>query len=186
MAYHYLGPSLDIHGGGNDLIYPHHANEIAQSETATGHVPFARYWLHPAMVQLYGIKMSKSLGNLVFARDLLARHGAAAIRHYLLSTHYRAQLDYSEGALAQSERRIDLLERAISRAHPTGEGDLFDEDTQRFDAAMDNDLDTPTALEVIDGTVERILHSPGSVRSRDGVEAVHRMAVRLGLVRPSQ
>src|SRR5260221_9459514 len=111
MSLHYLGPELDIHGGGTDLIYPHHENEIAQTETATGHAPLARFWMHVEMVRLDGIKMSKSLGNMVFARELRKRVNPMAVRHYLLSTHYREFFDYAENDLGASVERVARLER---------------------------------------------------------------------------
>ena len=105
MALRYLGVELDVHGGGTDLIYPHHEHEAAQSESATGHNPFSRFWVHVEMVLLGGIKMSKSLGNLVLVRDLTPTFDPRAIRHYLLETHYRSELDYSEESLRVPPRR---------------------------------------------------------------------------------
>ena len=185
MASHYLGPRLDIHGGGSDLIYPHHENEIAQSEAATGQSPFARYWIHPAMVRLDGIKMSKSLGNLVFARDLLSRYSAVGIRHYLLSTHYRAELDYSEDGLIESERRVSLLARAINEPRIWVDDDVLGACENRFDLAMRDDLNTPVALGVLDRVAQDVLTARQSSRSGKAVDVLRRMAARLGLTRLS-
>ncbi len=140
MALHYLGESIDVHGGGSDLIYPHHESEIAQSELYTGKKPFARFWLHTGMVRLNGEKMSKSLGNLVLARDLLRDYSASAVRLYLLSYHYRQGWDFEQRALAPCEE----LAGRIARASAAGVGALSGEDP--FFGALDDDLDTPAAL----------------------------------------
>jgi cysteinyl-tRNA synthetase len=181
MALHYLGTELDVHGGGTDLIYPHHENEAAQSEAGTGHVPYARYWVHPEMVQLGGIKMSKSLGNLVLVRDLRARFKPVAVRHYLLSTHYRDLLDYSEVALATSAERIGLLRRAL--AAPARRGDVATLATweHRFDAALADDLNTPAALAALDAAVHVVLSASGDDGPGDGTSVLRGMAARLGL-----
>src|SRR5947209_13806235 len=94
MALKYLGAPLDIHGGGQDLIFPHHENEIAQSEAVPEGRPFARFWMHTGMVFLGGEKMSKSLGNMVFVRDLVPEYGADAVRLYISSSHYQDELNY--------------------------------------------------------------------------------------------
>ena len=96
MAMHFLGPTVDIHGGGADLIFPHHESEIAQSECATDIHPFVRVWMHTAMVRYQGEKMSKSLGNMVFVRDALKQYDADAIRLYLLNHHYRTPWEYED------------------------------------------------------------------------------------------
>jgi L-cysteine:1D-myo-inositol 2-amino-2-deoxy-alpha-D-glucopyranoside ligase len=140
MALRYLGQSIDVHGGGSDLIYPHHESEIAQSELYTGEKPFARFWVHTGMVRLNGEKMSKSLGNLVLARDLLRQYSASAIRLYLLSFPYRQGWDFEEGAIARYEdlaRRLRTHSRADG-AHHSAEDPFF--------AALDDDLNTPAAL----------------------------------------
>ena len=102
MIHKYLGKQIDIHGGGKDLIYPHHESEIAQSENYTGKKPFVKYWMHIAMVMSCGEKMSKSLGNLVMVRDLLKMYSANEIRWYLLSHHYRNPWEYMESDLEES------------------------------------------------------------------------------------
>ena len=108
MAAKYLGRGFDIHGGGEDLIFPHHENEIAQSEGATGE-PFARYWLHNAFLELKGEKMAKSVGNVVSPRELLARHRGVILRYALLSAHYRSPLEFSEEVLADAGASYDRL-----------------------------------------------------------------------------
>ncbi len=104
MSLRYLGDGFDIHGGGSDLIFPHHENEIAQSEAFTGHEPFVRIWLHNAMVQVDGEKISKSLGNFIPLRDLVESHPTGALRYFVLSTHYRKPLQFSEHALAEARK----------------------------------------------------------------------------------
>jgi cysteinyl-tRNA synthetase len=141
MSLRYLGESIDVHGGGADLIYPHHESEIAQSELFTGIKPFARFWMHTGMVRLRGEKMSKSLGNLVLARDLLEAHTAGALRLYLLSFHYRAGWDFDALALRKFDELGERLEKVTAgiKPGPAQQGDAFL-------AAMDDDLNTPAAI----------------------------------------
>ncbi|MBX6352484.1 MAG: cysteine--tRNA ligase [Thermoflavifilum sp.] len=112
MNQKYLGEQIDIHGGGRDLIFPHHENEIAQSEAHNGR-PFARYWVHNGTLNINGEKMSKSLGNFILARDLLERRPARAVRCFLLSAHYRHPLNYTELALDQAEQGLDRIDRCL-------------------------------------------------------------------------
>ena len=100
MATAYLGERFEIHGGGGDLVFPHHESELAQSEGATGRSPWVAHWMHAGMLRYQGEKMSKSLGNLVLVRDLLRTYPGDAIRHYLVSHHYRAEVDYTEAGLS--------------------------------------------------------------------------------------
>jgi L-cysteine:1D-myo-inositol 2-amino-2-deoxy-alpha-D-glucopyranoside ligase len=179
MALRYLGPDIDIHGGGSDLIYPHHENEIAQSEAGTGHIPMARYWVHAGMVKLEGTKMSKSLGNMVFVRDLRKRFSGIAIRHYLLTTHYRAELDYSEAGQLASADSTDRLETALTGAGADSDGANDATWENSFGAALADDLNTPLALEVLDRAVNRSLEPTASGKPSRAV--LRRMAVRLGL-----
>ena len=117
MNLNHLGEQIDIHGGGNDLIFPHHENEIAQSESFTGK-QFARYWIHNGMLQLSGEKMSKSIGNLVTIEDFLAAHPADTLRMLVLNSGYRNPLSYSDEILAQAERAIDRLRSGLKPALP--------------------------------------------------------------------
>ena len=150
MAMTYLGESLDIHGGGQDLIFPHHENEIAQSEASTDAMPFSRYWVHNGLLQLGEDKMSKSLGNLVSLDEALASYSADSLRLYFLSSHYRSPLSYSEEGCAAMERSSDRLRHALAR-DGGGNGESMDTcDYQaRFLSAMDEDLNTPRALAVL-------------------------------------
>ena len=153
MSLKYLGDTIDIHAGGQDLVFPHHENEIAQSESFTGKKPFARYWLHNGMVQLREEKMSKSLGNLVTIKEALDRYSADAIRVFVLSSHYRGPLTYSEEALEAAERGAERLrqaargERAAGAA--VGGGPDAGEFRERFIAAMDDDFGTAQAIAVL-------------------------------------
>ncbi len=161
MAIRYLGEQLDIHGGGGDLVYPHHECEIAQAESWTGQQPFARFWMHVGMLRMDGEKMSKSLGNLVFVRDLLERHGPTAIRSYLLRRHYREEWEFRE-----DELRTELEPR------DPGDGPA---DREAFYRALDDDLDTPAAMTVLDRAAAR-----GNAEDRDLV-AEGRALLGLGL-----
>jgi L-cysteine:1D-myo-inositol 2-amino-2-deoxy-alpha-D-glucopyranoside ligase len=135
MARRLLGQPVDVHGGGSDLIYPHHESEIAQAEALPGEPPFVRHWVHTGTVYMEGEKMSKSLGNLAFVHELIERHPAAALRELLLRHHYREDWEFSETALVAGNPVADS-DGAATR-------DAF------FDA-LDRDLDTPEALAVLD------------------------------------
>ena len=152
MAMENLGPTLDLHGGGTDLIFPHHECEIAQSESITG-APFAKHWMHSAMVSYEGEKMSKSLGNLVFVSDLLAVADHRAIRLALLRHHYRAGFEWYDSDL---EEGIALLHRLLAAAgSPTGvDPEPF---ATRVRAAIDDDLNAPRALEALDDLASAVL-----------------------------
>ncbi len=121
MNLHHLGEQIDIHGGGNDLIFPHHENEIAQSESLTGK-NFARYWVHNGMLQLGGEKMSKSLGNLVTIEDFLAKHSGDAMRITVLNSAYRNPLTFNDEVIAQSEKALERLRSALRPALPGAAG----------------------------------------------------------------
>src|SRR5690606_32353209 len=144
-------------GGGGDLIYPHHESEIAQTEGFTQKEPFARFWVHVAMVRYQGEKMSKSLGNLVLVRDVLRDHTADALRLYLLSNHYRESFEYADDGPARYEAMADLLRRAART--PGGNGPALDV-TASHRAFMDSiadDLDTPTAVQVLREMAEQVV-----------------------------
>ena len=147
MSMTYLGESLDIHGGGQDLVFPHHENEIAQSEASTGVAPFSRYWVHNGLLRLGGDKMSKSLGNLVSVEEALERFSPDAIRMYFLSSHYRSPLSYTDEGCAAMERSLERLRHALDRADGN-EGEPLDAEpySRQFFDAMDDDLNTPRAL----------------------------------------
>jgi cysteinyl-tRNA synthetase len=149
MSLKYLGDTLDIHGGGQDLVFPHHENEIAQSESFTGTKPFVKYWLHNGLVQLGEEKMSKSVGNLITIKEALSKYSPDAIRIFVLSSHYRSPLTYSEEALEAAERGTARLQQAVSRYDPIGgAGEALDAKPyeEQFKEAMDDDFNTPQAL----------------------------------------
>ena len=144
MAMEELGSTIDVHGGGSDLVFPHHEAEILQSEHLTGQGPFARVWMHVGMVALDGVKMSKSLGNLVFVRDLLECFEPGAIRRYLLSHHYRTGWEYDDAALQEAAGGYKGWVTAA--ASPGTDPQL----TEAFTAALHDDLDTPAAIAILD------------------------------------
>jgi len=154
MILRYLGPQIDIHGGGQDLIFPHHENEIAQSESYTGKAPFVKYWMHNGLLKLGGEKMSKSLGNLVSIKEALATYSADAIRLLVLSSHYRAPLTYTDEAAQAAEKGVERLRAAIRgfdpNVSPVEATESLREAVQKaregFVQAMDDDLSTPAAL----------------------------------------
>ena len=147
MSMTYLGDSLDIHGGGQDLVFPHHENEIAQSEASTGVIPFSRYWVHNGLLRLGGDKMSKSLGNLVSVEEALQRFSPDTIRLYFLSSHYRSPLSYTDDGCAAMERSLERLHHALDRGGASQGNELDAEPFRRqFFEAMDEDLNTPRAL----------------------------------------
>jgi len=148
MATRYLGSQIDIHGGGNDLLFPHHPCEIAQAEPVTGVRPFVRFWMHTGMVGLEGEKMSKSRGNLVFARDAIREHGPDALRWYLLSFPYREDFDYRHVDMLQTATHLTRVRQALSATG--GNATALDPTRARtaFDDALGDDLNTPLAFEI--------------------------------------
>src|SRR5256712_8940542 len=155
MAMKYLGASFDLHGGGEDLIFPHHECEIAQSEACTGK-PLARYWVHNGMLNLGKEKMSKSLGNTLTIREIVKRHDPDALRLWILGTHYRNMIEWSEERVAESARALDrlgrLLHDAVTVRAAGGAASLppaLAEFRTRFERAMDDDFNTPQALGVL-------------------------------------
>jgi cysteinyl-tRNA synthetase len=163
MSMRYLGETIDIHGGGSDLIYPHHECEIAQAQHFSGTQPFTRFWMHIGMVEYQGEKMSKSLGNLVLARDVLHYHTPDALRLYLHSHHYREPWEYIDGGAARYEGLASLLKEAVHVANPGG-GDAVDPApyTDRMRAALDDDLNTPEAVVVLEDMSTAIVRAAGN------------------------
>jgi cysteinyl-tRNA synthetase len=157
MAERYLGTEFDLHGGGLDLRFPHHENELAQSGAAGQ--PFARLWVHNGLVTVGGQKMSKSLGNSVFAADLLGTARPIVVRYALGAAHYRSTLDHHDGALLEAEEAVSRIERFLERAERALEGTRFAAPAalpvvpDPFAAAMDDDLGVPEALAVLHDTI---------------------------------
>jgi len=161
-----LGHPIDIHGGGDDLIYPHHESEIAQAE-AGGVAPYVRHWTHVAMVNLDGVKMSKSLGNLVFVRDLVARVPGAAVRLLLAAHHYRQSWSYDDAELEVAATRHRRYLSAMQGGGAIGH-EAARRHEERFFDRLDDDLDTPGALQELDAIAQEL--SSGTQEDGPGTE----------------
>jgi L-cysteine:1D-myo-inositol 2-amino-2-deoxy-alpha-D-glucopyranoside ligase len=153
MSLRHLGARIDIHGGGSDLVYPHHENEIAQSECATRKRPFVGWWMHTGPVRLEAEKMSKSLGNMIFVRTALETTTRQALRLYLLDRHYRRPFDHDEAELVRAGERASALAQSLG-AGPVGPLGR-DVVTREVLAALDDDLDTRTAIRVLERGARR-------------------------------
>ncbi len=192
MNLEFQGAQIDIHGGGHDVIFPHHENEIAQSESYTGREPFVNYWSHNALLHLPGKdKMTRHEGGLVEIPEALSRHSADAIRAFILNTHYRTPLAWTEEGVEGMERGLDRLRAAVKDQLPAhavaafgenGLGALAAEMRERFTAAMDDDLNSPMALGFLfdlareinraraEGTaVEQLSHAQSTLRELAGI-----------------
>ena len=149
LALRELGTTIDLHGGGSDLIFPHHECERAQSEAATGQ-QFVKHWMHVAMVSMDGHKMSKSRGNLVFVDKLRTQHDPMAIRLGLIEHHYRTEWEWDDGLMARNEARLAQWKSAAHLGNSDGDSGLLAE----VRSALDNDLDSPTAVQLIDAAAK--------------------------------
>ena len=183
MARRHLGDSIDIHGGGLDLIFPHHENELAQSETATGVEPFARIWMHNGLLQLSEEKMSKSIGNIIFVGDALERYSPDALRLWMLSSHYRAPLKYEEDAIEEKERAVRRLRSAVEANSDGSSGPLDPSPyVERFVEVMDDDLNTPRAVAVLFDLGRDIFRARDSGKNIEAAQAkLKELAGILGL-----
>jgi len=163
MSCKHLGETFDIHAGGNDLIFPHHENEIAQSEAANGK-PFVKYWLHFGFLNINEEKMSKSLGNFFTARDVLKRYSAEAIRMFFAQAYYRGPLNFTDDLLTGAEKGLEKITNLVDKVNDeikknsTGVKPEFDFKSfyQRFEEAMDEDLNTSQAVAVIFDFVKEV------------------------------
>jgi cysteinyl-tRNA synthetase len=163
MGLKYLGNQFDIHGGARDLIFPHHENEIAQSEAVTGQKPFVKYWLHTGFLTINGEKMAKSLGNYITVRDALEKYSAEAVRLFVLSTHYRNEIDFTDKKLKDAEANLNRLYNTLNALEEATEVSVkrkltavekaFEGQIKKlrgeFIEAMDEDFNTPRALAVL-------------------------------------
>ena len=185
MSMEYLGETIDIHGGGQDLVFPHHENELAQSEGATGK-PFVKYWMHNGFLQIDNEKMAKSVGNFVTVRDIRKLYDPEAVRFFLLSAHYRSPLNFSREQIEQAKAALErlytarenylfLLGGARGEGSSPGEQALREaakEAIAKFDAAMDDDLNTADALGVLFALVKRANIGLASGASAETIRAV--------------
>ena len=171
MIRKHLGPTIDIHGGGNDLTFPHHENELAQGTCVEDGQAYVRYWMHNGMLELGEEKMSKSLGNIVTIRDLLHDHSGETLRYALLSGHYRQSLDWSENLIQQARASLDTLYQALldvpgawndtSHAYANASLDAFPESVL---APLRDDLNTPQALAAMHA-IAREMHKTNDVEA---------------------
>ena len=174
MSWRYLGEDFDLHGGGQDLIFPHHENERAQSLCAFPHSHFAAVWMHNGMLLVNGEKMSKSLGNFRTVRDVLGLAPGEAVRLLLLKTHYRAALDFTESGLAEARRELDRFYRALERAPAASAADL----PAPVLAALCDDLNTPAALAAMHALADAAL--AGDAAAAAGLRAAGAVLGLLG------
>lgn len=195
MSSSLLGDSFDIHGGGRDLIFPHHENEIAQSEGASGK-PFVKYWLHNGFVNVDKEKMSKSLGNFFTIRDILKTYDAEVIRFFILSAHYRSPIDFSDQNLAEAQSGLRRFYEALEASEAAIEGleatDLSSQEgatlEEKFREAMDDDFNTALAIaHLFDGvrTMNRLISTKKFKKKPDliaQVQDLHATILRLGSV----
>lgn len=179
MSTKFLGETIDVHSGGADLVFPHHESEIAQVEPITHREPFVRFWLHVAMVRHGGEKMSKSLGNLVWVRDLLKHGSPDAVRLYLASHHYREAWEHDDAEMARAAQLAEQLRAAAATCG--GSGDALDPAPAQaaFNTAMDNDLDTISALAALGDLAGQIIRAARNKQhvaaARDALRAMSRV-----------
>ena len=188
MSTKYLGQPFDIHGGGRDLMFPHHENEIAQSEGAFG-TPLARYWIHNGLLTVNGEKMSKSLGNYFTVQEILEENDAVALRHFFLGSHYRSPMDFSREGLREAgkavERICETLDRATRSAAPAGDARADTVLLDDFRREMDDDFNTPRALALIFDevrSVNRLLDERKFDRAPARAAALKTVCEALGLL----
>ena len=182
MVMRYLDQSIDIHGGGRDLVFPHHENEIAQSEAYSSVKPFARFWVHNGMVQFGDDKMSKSIGNIVEVNEALEKHEPDALRLFFLSSHYRSPVNYTDETVAGHARAVGRLRQALEA--PSGVGSALDagDHEAAFVEAMDDDLNTPRAVAALFDLARDINRSSGEAKDVAAAqETLRRLARLLGL-----
>lgn len=160
MIYQYLGEQIDIHGGGSDLIYPHHESEIAQSESFTHKHPFVKFWVHAGMVGYKDEKMSKSKGNLIMVGDLLNKYSPNAIRYLLLSNHYQINWNYSDLKIEEAQKKVDRIEKLIKVVNQYKLNSTKDPKFSKFVHYLEDDFSTQKALLVLEELVNQIQNTP--------------------------
>lgn len=188
MSLKYLGETLDIHGGGQDLIFPHHENEIAQTECFTGVKPFVRYWLHNGLMQLGEEKMSKSTGKLIGIKEVLSTYSADAIRLWVLSSHYRSPMTYSDENLEATGKGIERLVRAVNANADESAAHIMDAQSyqERFIETMDDDFNTPQAVAILFDLAREInLGHDEGLGVGEAQKLLLELAGVLGLILPS-
>jgi cysteinyl-tRNA synthetase len=169
-----LGNHFDIHGGGQDLQFPHHENEIAQSEAATGET-FVNLWMHNGFVRINDEKMSKSLGNFFTVREILKHYQGEEIRYFVLASHYRSPLNFSDQLLDSARAALTRLYNSLRGISPSAAGTTDDEYTPRFEQAMDDDFNTPEAIAVLFDLASHI----NRARDQGNAEEASRLAAIL-------
>ena len=184
MAETHLGETIDIHGGGVDLVFPHHENEVAQSTCVHGGRPFARYWMHNGLVQANGEKMSKSLGNVKLIKDMLANYGGETVRLALLTAHYRQPLDWTDQLAAETQQKLDRMYGALRDAGITGaiSAAPATEPPAGVVAALEDDLNTPEAIAELFGVVRAANKATDAAGKRALGEALRAGGWLLGLL----
>ena len=182
MSISYLDKSIDIHGGGLDLVFPHHENEIAQSESFTDVVPFARFWMHNGTLQYGQDKMSKSIGNVFTISSALERYSSDVLRMFFLGSHYRSPLTFNEENVKSQERALERLRTALNTQSFEGTEMKYEVYTSRFMEAMDDDLNTPRALAVLFDLARDINREAGNgLNVRESQKTLESLAGVLGL-----
>lgn len=182
MSMKYLSETVDIHGGAKDLIFPHHENEIAQSEAATGK-QFVKYWLHGGLLKINGQKMSKSLGNYIEIPDLLKEQNPMVVRLYLISGHYRSEFDYTKKGIASAKARLARWHEALKRMteQGSGRGKVMAKYQKAFVQMMDDDFNTPRALALVDQLVSEANKTDNSSKLSDIEQTIYDIDRVLGL-----
>ena len=180
MSFENLGEHFDIHGGGPDLLFPHHENEIAQSECASGN-KFANYWLHSGLLKINGEKMSKSLGNFAMLKDLFISYHPEVVRYYLVSSHYRSSLNFDQESLNQARSALTRLYQALTSME--GEGNELDQDMMnQFSFVMNDDLNTPEALSLLFQLAKSINNAPDPKQKMKYRATLKKLSGVLGLL----
>ena len=180
MSFENLGQHFDIHGGGPDLLFPHHENEIAQSECASGH-KFANYWLHSGLLKINGEKMSKSLGNFAMLKDLFKSYHPEVIRYYLISSHYRSSLNFDNESLDQARAALTRLYQALALSLD-GVMERHQDSIEEFAHSMNDDLNTPEALSILFGLAKLVNNSASEKEQGMYVSTMKELSQVLGLL----